>query len=148
MAEAIGSAVKYDYDALSVMLFDELVRRPNGMTMGEIIELLEVPRRDVASKVITTLRIALGEGDSIAVPVIQKGLKHIYQLSGSFDESRDWLIKRARYKAQLLKSDSASLRALVKATDGRTLDGKAASRMLTTAIRLEEDVEAYLLEAV
>lgn len=137
----------YDYEALSVALFDELVRRPEGMVMQEILELLDVPQR-VGERVITTLRLALGEGDTIAVPVIQQGNRHIYKLSGAFGECQDWLVKRARHKAQLLKTDSASLRALVKATDGRTTDGKAAARMLTSAVRLEEDVAAYLQEAL
>ncbi len=146
MGKAQDRARKYDYEELSVRLFNELVSRPDGMTMDEIMEVLDVSRREVASKVITTLRLALGEGDSIAVPVIRHGKQHVYKLTGVWDDSREWIIKRARYKAQTLKSDSATTRALVQSTDGRTLDGKVVRRLATSLQRLEEDVAAYLEE--
>lgn len=146
MGKAQGRVKKYDFEQLSIELFDELVSRPEGVTMDEIIEVLDVPRREVASKVITILRMNLGEGDSIAVPVVIENGKHLYKLTGVWDESHKWLSKRARYKAGTIKTDVASLKALVQSTDGRSKDGKVVRSLTTSLNRLDEDLAAYLEE--
>jgi hypothetical protein len=146
MGKVQGGVQKYDFEELAVRLFDELVARPDGMTMPEIMELLEVPRRETASKVITTLRLNLGEGDSIAVPVFIEGNRHVYKLTGIWDEAHKWLSKRARYKAKTIKTDVASLRALVQSTDGRSKDGKVVRSLTTSIQRLDEDLATYLEE--
>lgn len=136
---------KYDYDEMATRLFEELYRKPHGLDMEEIRELFDVSR-DVASKVITTLRIALGEGDSIAVPIIIEGNRHIYKLAGSRAECMAWLLKRARYDLQKVRTEIATYRALASATDGRTTEGKLARQTLIQVTRLEEDLTAYLNE--
>lgn len=135
---------RYDYEALAATLFDELVAHPEGMDMAGIIELLEVPDRNVATKVITTLRLTLGEGDTITVPVIRKGPKHIYSLSGVWDESQDWLQRRARFLRQFIRTEVAALESLSNGADGRTKEGKVLRLALTDAKRLEEDLTEYL----
>lgn len=141
-----GRPQKYDYEAMATSLFEELVRRPDGMLMEEIIEYLDVPDRFVASRVITTLRLDLGEGDAITVPVIQEDKRHIYKLVGSYDDAQEWLLKRARYMAQRLKTDAAATSSLVRRTDGRTSSGKAARRLQTSASRLAEDADTFIQE--
>lgn len=143
----MGKGKRFDYEELATTLFEELVSEPDGLTMEQIIERLELNDRFTASKVISTLRIALGDGDTITVPVIRKGMTFTYRLSGSLDQCQNWLMTRARYMATRLKSDAAATASLTKGLDGRTHDGRTVRRLRTSAERLVEDAEAFLEEA-
>lgn len=140
----MGRNENYDYEELSTTLFEKLVDSPDGMTMEEIVKFLDVQDRSVATKVITTLRLDLGEGDTITVPVIRDGALHKYILSGVMDDSHDWLQRRARFLRQFVKTETAALGALARRVDGRSKEGRALRMALTDAVRLEEDLAEYL----
>lgn len=146
MSKARGP--NHNYEELVAKLFDVLADSPEGLTMDQIIEALDVNDRFVASKVITELRLDLGEGDSIVVPAVQEGKRHIYKLEANFNNSRQWLAKRARYKAKMIRTDVASLNALVRGSDGRTNLGKTIRRLDMSMDRLDEDVTMYLDETM
>lgn len=135
---------KYDYEALAGRLFDALVERPEGMVMKEIIDLLDGVRGAVATKVVTRLRLDLGDGDSIAVPVNRKDGEWRYTLASSMGETNNWLITRGRAKLQTIKTDVASVAAIVRGADGRTREGKAAQMLSVGLQRIEEDLAFYL----
>lgn len=134
---------RYDWEQLTVDLYEGLVANPDGLTIYEISELLDVPLR-VARKVVTKLRLDLGEGDSITVPCKNNSKQRLYFLSGTLDESQDWLTTRARFKASCIKTDVASLRSLITQADGRTKDGRVLKRLSTSVVRLDEDLSEYL----
>src|SRR5215218_7041192 len=142
--DSMGRNPKYDYEALAASLFDEMAENRPEMTMREIIDFLDVPDSTVTSKAITTLRLDLGEGDTITVPVVRDGQAHIYRLSGAYDDSQDWLLRRARFLAGFVKTESAALNSLYRRADGRSRDGRALRLALTDAARLSEDLGEYL----
>lgn len=136
---------RYDWEGLAVTLYEGLVSKPEGMTIYEIAELLDVSL-PVARQVIRKLRLDLGEGDSINVPIKNDGKERLYFLSGTLDDSQDWLSNRARFKAACIKVDIAALRSLMCSIDGRTKDGRVLRQLSTSVGRLEEDLSAYLEE--
>lgn len=142
----MGRKAIYDYEALAAILFTRLAEKEEGASMKEIVDFLGVPSRHVATKVITRLRLDLGEGDTITVPVIRKGRRHFYVLSGVYDDAKAWFERRARFLYQFIKTENAAYESLFRGTDGRTKDGKSLALALRDAQRLEEDLGAYLME--
>lgn len=136
---------KYDFDQLINQLFDELESNPYGLKMPEICERLNVPIR-VASKVITMLRIALGDGYSVAIPAIPDGRERIYKLTDNQIENQPWMVMRLKVLQKRMETDVATYKSLVSATDGRTKAGKMVRLQLVSAERLLEDVTMLLEE--
>lgn len=137
---------KWDYQSLAADLAVALDERADeGMDVFEIMEKLDIPR-EVAKKVIRATRLALGEGDAMAIIIRQEGSRYVYQLSSDFSEfSPSEKVRLTTLKARL-DVDVANARALVRAYDGRTTIGKALLRMKTSIERSREDVVLALEE--
>lgn len=139
----MGRKAIYDYDQLAVDLYEELTNRPMGMDKRQIAEYLDVPLK-VASHTITRLRLELGDGDSIMVPIRHEGTRQVYFLSAQKDEAQAWLETRARTQAAKIKTEVATFAAMVRGADGRTTDGKLARMLSMQAQQMDQTLTAYL----
>lgn len=129
----------YDFDALATSLFDALADHPEGFTIHEIGVLLEIPRQ-TANTVIRTLRLTLGQGDSITVPYKIDGRQRRYFLASQVEALRERSeIRQATY-ASNMDTEIAMWTAVKAQTNGRTIEGRKARLYLKYWTRLREDI--------
>jgi DNA-binding transcriptional MerR regulator len=135
----MGRQRKYDREDLLNRLFDALVATPEGMTVHEITEHLEVPRH-VAEQVIRALRLLLGDVDQINCVYRKDGKKRRYVLVGNLDDAKERLdIRLATYLANF-ETEVSILKSIVAGSDGRTREGRKARFVLRHFVRLQEDL--------
>lgn len=130
----------YDHEALAARLYDLLAAKPDGLDIHEIAAHLEIPREQ-ADMVVRKLRLILGEGDSINVPVRIEGRRHVYYLAGRPVDGAGWQAIRVKTMLSRLDVDRAWWRSMVTATSGRTKEGRMARAVEKYFNRLVEDVE-------
>lgn len=129
----------YDFDALATQLFDALADHPDGFTIHEISALLEIPRQ-TANMVIRTLRLTLGQGDSITVPYRVDGRQRRYFLASQVEALVERNNIRQTTYASNMETEIAMWQAVKAQTNGRTVEGRKARLYLKYWTRLSEDI--------
>jgi hypothetical protein len=124
-------------------LFDYAVATTT-MTIHDIAAELDVPIR-VANEAVHDLRIFLGDFDSMNFPCEPDpddlNGPWLYRLAGTLDDVRLWATNRVGDAETRLRTIQAMLTSIVRATDGRTTEGRRA-RVMETALRhLVEDLD-------
>jgi hypothetical protein len=130
---------RYEYNALARILFDLLAAAPEGLDIHEIADELGVPKR-VVYGVIGRLRILQGHDDTINVVWRSQGSRRVYCLTGNLDDCKEWTHFRLRMIESWLRMTMAVLSALIRATDGRTIDGRIARKLHMHFQRALEDL--------
>jgi hypothetical protein len=137
---------KYDFEKLAATLYDLLATNADGLDLHEIAdrlgfgELSLTNKRRVIHGVIRTLRLILGEGDSINVPYRIEGARYVYFLAGRPEEGDQWQEIRMSNKLAQVDVDIAYWRSMVTAHDGRSRNGRYARAFLKHFMRLREDL--------
>ena len=125
-------------------LFDALADAPDGMTISQIIGELKVDQR-TAELVLRTLRLILGSSDDLFV-VCDRDDDAVYRYrlmsaKAIVDaEQSQWTGTRVVDLESRLILFIAAAKAAVRATDGRTHEGKIARLMERYMRRLAEDL--------
>ena len=123
-------------------LFDYAVANPDGFTRSDACAKLECSSREFDATV-RELRRILGDGDDIYLVCWTQGRgEWRYQLIGNFDGSREWGVWMLAHSEARIETQQWLYRTLVKALDGRTIEGRKA-RMMERAMRhLHEELVA------
>jgi hypothetical protein len=116
-------------------VWDHLVSHPEGATINQMMEALGYQDNEVRGAIFD-LRHFLGDFDSINVPCDPAGHREqwIYRIVGTLDEVRGWSANRVRDAETRVRTMQAMLSSIVRATSGRTTEGRKA-RMMETALR-------------
>lgn len=126
-------------EARAAELFDLLVAHPDGLDKWDICFEMDIDEQ-LFFRALRCLRLTLGEGDTLTVPVRREGRRAFYFLSGSVAEGDEWVgerIKRARAQVQV---DRAYWASLTNASDGRTLEGRYIRTLARWTNRVAEDL--------
>ena len=93
------------------------------------------------------LRLYLGHFDDINLTCDPPGDggKWIYRLVGTLEEMRPWSVNRLHDTETRLRTQEAMMAPIVRATDGRTTDGKVARVTEKALRRLVEDIDEIRL---
>jgi len=135
----MGRPRRYDIDDLVNRLFDALADAPEGWTIYEISAYLDVPCW-VASRVIRSLRLLLGDVDQINCVYRKDGRQRRYVLIGNPEDAKERHdIRLATYVANI-ETERAIWRSIVAESDGRTREGRKARMVLRYFTRLQEDL--------
>jgi len=117
-------------------LFDLLVASPHGVTIDNIREGLGSTHAQ-ARKAVRDLRRFLGDFDDVNVPAVPNGQNQpwLYTLAhGVTDATRKWTTNRIGDTQSRLVTQHAVAASIVKATDGRSIEGRKA-RMTEVGLR-------------
>lgn len=116
-------------------LYDLLVANPTGITVDDMMDLLDVSY-ETARKTIRDLRRFLGDDDEINVPCTPNGMNErwLYTLEATLENSQEWISNRLGDAESRLETMAAMTASLVRSTDGRSIEGKKA-RILDRAFR-------------
>jgi hypothetical protein len=124
-------------------LFDLLVASPLGVTIIDIRDELGSTLSQ-ARRAVQDLRRFLGDFDDVNVPAVSQGYNQrwLYTLvQGMTDATRWWTANRIVDTASRLVTMHAVAASIVRATDGRTIEGRKA-RMIEVGLRhLIEDLQ-------
>ncbi len=113
-------------------LFDLLSNDTGWVTRQQIADYLEMSHKSV-DRVVRDLRITLGVSDSITVVArINKGGG--YRLVGRYEDAAPWATGRIADAETRIETLQFSMSSVVKATDGRTVEGKKA-RLVEMSMR-------------
>lgn len=133
-----------------VTLFDALVAARDGLDIYQIGKILDLNVHDPSGRgraftVIRSLRLRLGSVDDerlsgYSVPIRRESGRHVYFLSANVEQAADWQGGRADTVLSRLDVDIAHWKSMVKATDGRTVDGRIARACVKHFARLQEDL--------
>lgn len=132
-------------DERALALFELVKACPDGVTVDEIADHLDVPYKE-ANDVIRHLRRHLGRLDSIwliATPQ-GKGERWLYSLSGismldAADPDGRWIANRVRDAETRIEIMLSMMDAAVRGTNGRTVEGRKSRVMQRAFTRLRED---------
>jgi hypothetical protein len=122
-------------------LFDFAVAHPDGFTRSDVCSELTCSSRDFDSGV-RELRAILGDDEIFLVCWTQGRGEWRYQLVGTYDKSRQWGVWMLAHSEARIESQQWLYKALTRALDGRTTEGRKA-RMMERAMRhLHEELVA------
>lgn len=133
------------YEGLAEELYNLLASHPDGVALADIATTLGVSRRQ-AQGVVRKLRLLLGSGNSINVPVRLDAGRHVYYLTDRPNGGDQWQAVRTKTMVSRIAVDQAWWRSMVAATNGRTAEGRIARAALRHFTRLGEDL-AEITEA-
>lgn len=121
-------------------LFDFAVARPDGFTNADFMGEYDVSLKTF-NQTANKLRAILAD-DTINLVCDPDGSrsKWQYRLVGSVENGSPWVQNRLKDAESRFSTISAVVRSLVKATDGRTVDGRKARLMDKSMRRLLEDL--------
>lgn len=123
-------------------LFDFAVAHPQGFTRSEFRTDFPVTSREFDS-LVRELRRILGDDDNIYLVCSTQGRgEWRYQLIGNFDGSREWGVWMLAHSEARIETQQWLYRALVKALDGRTIEGRKAKMMERAMRHLHEELVA------
>jgi hypothetical protein len=122
-------------------LFDYATSKPEGFTYRDVEKDLGWKRPEF-TKVHRMLRVLLGNDDQINLVCDPQGRNEPwrYRLIGDVDGARPWVGNRLRDSETRIGTVQAVCTSLVKATDGRTADGRRARIMNKGLGRILEDL--------
>lgn len=135
--------MRHDYENLVTLAFDFAADQSTGFTDRELAAHLGVDHRTVRD-VIQKLRDVLGHDDSINLVCEPQGQrqKWLYRLVGNMEDSRWWAANRILDTERRIRTQYNVCRAMARATDGRTIEGRKARIFERSLQRLLEDVDA------
>lgn len=140
LAATGNEIIRYDWDALTSLAFDLLMDRPEGVTLLQLVDRLEVPEH-VARRTINVLREFLTEDGDTNIIAVPNGRERRYQLvSESGAETDSWLAFNSKYVESRLRTVEQVYSCLVRAAKTERERDQAA-RILKQVQRLKEDVE-------
>lgn len=121
-------------------LFDYAVSKPDGFTNADFMAEFDVDL-EAFNRAANKLRSVLAD-DTINLVCDPAGAraKWIYRLVGSIEDGSPWVQNRLRDAETRFTTISSVVQSLVKATDGRTADGRRARLMEKSLRRLLEDL--------
>lgn len=124
-------------------LFDFAVAHPEGFTRGQACEEFTCASREYDTAV-RELRRILGTDDNIYLACWTNGNRGQwrYQLIGNFDGAREWGAWMLAHSEARIETQQWLYRALVKALDGRTVEGRKAKMMERAMRHLHEELVA------
>lgn len=134
--------LRYDWDVLASMTLDMLFEKPDGVTLVQLVERLDVPEH-IARRAINNTRELLSKDTNsheniIAVPY---GRERRYQLvMEPGEETEGWLAFNRKYVNSRLATVEQVYACLVRGAKSEE-ERDAAQRILKAVIRLKEDVE-------
>lgn len=122
-------------------LFDYAASKPEGFTYQDVEKELGWKRPEF-TKVHRMLRLMLGNDDQINLVCDPQGSNEpwLYRLIGDVDGAREWIGNRLRDSESRIGTIRSVCMSLVKATDGRTSDGRRARIMDKGLGRILEDL--------
>ena len=128
-------------------LFDFAVQEVNGFTVEDVMAELEITHHQ-ANQAIHDLRLFLGDFDSLNLPCDPAGHceRWLYRLVGDLDSTRVWSTNRVRDAESRIRTMDAMLQSIVRATDGRSTQGRKARVMERALRRLVEDLDTILMD--
>jgi hypothetical protein len=127
-------------------IFDELVAHPDGCTIYEMAEAIDMPLA-TARRAVHDARMILAQNDTLFILAEPQGPRApwLYKLVDGKTiidvENSGWVPNRigdAQTRVQLIH---AAMRVAERATDGRTTNGRKARVIARTLGRLVEDLE-------
>ena len=111
-----------------------------GFTVEEIAQRTGWPQARVI-RLIRILRRQLGESDwNIVAEPVDPGLPWVYRAVNTYDDARWWVDNRLADAQSRFVTLHEVARALVNATDGRTLQGQHARVLERHSTRMMEDL--------
>jgi hypothetical protein len=122
-------------------LFDYAAGRPEGFTYQDVEKDLGW-RKPEFTKVHRKLRLLLGGDDQINLVCDAQGRNEpwLYRLVGNIEGARAWVGNRLRDSETRILTIRAICASLVRATDGRSADGRRARIMQRGLTRILEDL--------
>lgn len=122
-------------------LFDYAVEHAEGFTYQDVEKDLGWPKPEF-TKVHRQLRLLLGNDDQINLVCDVQGKNEPwrYRLVGNIDGAREWVGTRLRDSESRITTIKAICASLVRATDGRSADGRRARIMQRGLTRILEDL--------
>lgn len=132
--------IRYDWNALSSLVFDMLIENPEGVTLVQLVDRLEVPQH-VARQAVNKLREIMAEDGDTNIIAVPNGRERRYQIvSEAGAETEGWLDFNKRYVETRLATVEQVYACLVRGSkDEKTRE--QAARILKHVQRLREDVE-------
>lgn len=129
------------------VLFEILVDNPQGLTIDEMQVLMHATYQ-VVRKAINDLRAYLGEYDEFNLICNPQGggERWLYELVGDYDGMRPWAANRVMDTETRLRTQASVSGAVVRGTDGRSIEGKKARLMHRSLTRLVEDLDTLALD--
>lgn len=127
-------------------LFMLLADSPEGITITHIQQTMNLTLTQ-AKQAIQALRLFLGEDDEINVPCDPpegSNGEWLYRLVGDLDSVRPWMLNRVNDSETRLRTMTAMMASIVKATHGNSIEGKKARLMETSLRHLVEDLDNML----
>jgi hypothetical protein len=122
-------------------LFDYLAGNPNGIRLAGMMSHFKWNRAK-ATEAIRSLRLILGDGDSInlvADPTEHMG-QWLYRLVGNYEDARWYVNNRIGDLEARLDTQVGIAQSLETATDGRTVEGRKARMIRSTLSHLVEQL--------
>lgn len=122
-------------------LFDYAVEHPDGFTYRDVENDLGW-QRPYFTKIHRQLRILLGNDDQINLVCDPQGRNEPwrYRLIGDVEGAKGWVGNRLRISESHITTTRAVTSSLIRATDGRTNDGRRARIMNRGLGRILEDL--------
>jgi len=125
--------------------------------VGRLYDLLatrDVTKREMAAHlgvgarrcddVVRSLRLLLGDDDTINVVAIPQRGPWLYRLVGTYGDAKPWTKNRTLDVRSRLETVNQVLSSLARGADGRTVDGKMVHLLQRTITRALEDLEEML----
>lgn len=127
-------------------LWDQLVANPGGITVDEMMDEQGWTHKQ-ANDAIRDLRAYLGLFDDVNLPCDPQGSgeRWKYRLVGTLDDVRGWTLNRINDADTRVRTMQAMTASIVKATSGRTVEGRRVRLMNKALTRLVEDLDELLL---
>lgn len=122
-------------------LFDYAASQPEGFTYKDVEKDLGWHKPEFM-RVSRQLRLLLGHDDQINLICDRQGRWQPwrYQLVGTMDQAREWGRNRIDDAEARMRTIAAVLDSIVRATDGRSRDGRRARIMQRAMTRAMEDL--------
>ncbi len=122
-------------------LFDYAVSKPEGFTYVDVKQDIGWGRPEFF-QVVRAMRMVWAN-DTITLPCDPQGVREpwLYRLVGLPEEARDWQLNRLEDCRSRLKTIEAVSLSIVNGTDGRTIEGRMARLIETTARHLGEQLD-------
>lgn len=132
--------IRYDWDSLSALTLDMLFENPDGVTLVQLVERLEVPQH-VARRAINVVRDELAEDGDTNIIAVPYGRERRYRLvTEAGVETEGWLDFNKKYVETRLATVEQVYACLVRGSKDEK-EREQAARILKHVQRLREDVE-------
>lgn len=138
-------------DDLAGKVYDLLADAPEGLTMEDIAEQLSMPR-DAIRRAVRAARMTLSDADTLFILAEPQGARQPWRYrlvdGGTLVDFEDsaWVPNRVKDSQSRVALLAAAMAVAVRATDGRSIEGRKARTMERQLRHLTEDLEGIDLE--